>query len=73
MLKTLVLAAEAFVVFDWAENFGAEKPIALGLEGSVIDGLRLLHFTKGPGTNLVGRGQTNFDGIKLLVLLNLLK
>ena len=48
MLKALVLAAQTLIVFNRAENFGAEESIALGLKGSVVDGLGLLYFTKGP-------------------------
>jgi hypothetical protein len=53
MLEALVLAAEALVVLDRPEDLGTEKAVALGLEGAVVDGLGLLDFTVGPGTDLV--------------------
>ena len=73
MLEPLVLAAEALVILDRPENLGAEESIAFGLEGPVVDGLWLLDLSKGPGTNLVRGGQANPNGIKLLILLNLLE
>ncbi|MNR34802.1 hypothetical protein D3C85_1526040 [compost metagenome] len=68
MLEALVLAAQALVVLHRAEDLGAEQAIALRLEGTVVDGLRLLHFTEGPGTDHLGRGQTNTDGVELFDL-----
>lgn len=54
MLEALVLAAQALVVLDRAKDLGAEKAVTLGLERTVVDGLRLLHFTEGPGTDHLG-------------------
>jgi hypothetical protein len=59
MLEPLVLAAQALVILDRSEDLGAEQPVALRLEGSVVDGFRLTDFAVGPGTDLVGRGQTD--------------
>jgi hypothetical protein len=42
MFEALVLAAQALVVADRTEQLGAEQPVALRLEGAVVDGLRLL-------------------------------
>ena len=39
VLHALVLAAQALVVLDRAEDARAEQPVALGLEGAVVDGL----------------------------------
>src|SRR5262249_34496044 len=39
----LVLAAVALVVLGRPEDLGAEQAVTLGLEGAVVDGLRLLH------------------------------
>src|SRR5262249_32595916 len=39
----LVLAAVALVVLRGPEDLGAEEAVTLGLEGPVVDGLRLLH------------------------------
>jgi hypothetical protein len=40
--QALVLAAQAFVVLDRAKDLGAEQAVALRLEGTVVDGFRLL-------------------------------
>jgi hypothetical protein len=64
VLEALVLAAQALVVLDRAEDLGAEQAIALRLEGAVVDGLRLLDFAVGPGTDLVRRGQTDGDRVE---------
>ena len=53
VLEPLVLSAEALVVLHGAEDLGAEKTIALGLEGPVVDRLGLFHFPEGPGTDHV--------------------
>ncbi|KAF1069317.1 MAG: hypothetical protein GAK45_01130 [Pseudomonas citronellolis] len=68
VLQALVLTAQALVVLHRAEDLGAEQAIALRLEGTVVDGLRLLDFAEGPGTNHLGRGQANTDGIELFDL-----
>ena len=73
MLEALVLTAQTFVVFDRPKDLGAEQAIAFGLEGAVIDRLRLLDFTIRPRTNLVGRSEANPDRIKMLFLLYLLE
>ena len=57
----LVLAAIAFPVPRGAEDLFAEQAITFRLEGSVIDGLRLLHLTVRPLANLVGGGQADAD------------
>ena len=48
MLKPLVLTTQALVILYWAKNFGAKKTVALWLESTVINGLRLFDLTKGP-------------------------
>ena len=55
VLHPLVLAAQALVVLDRPEDARAEQAVALGLEGTVVDGLRLLDLAVGPGQNLLGR------------------
>ena len=67
VLETLVLAAEALVVFDRAKDLGTKQTIALRLEGAVVDGLRLFNFAKRPGTDLLGRSHADLDGIEMLV------
>ena len=73
VLQTLVLTAQAFIVFDRAKNLGAEQAITLRLERAVVDGFWLFYFAIRPGTNFVGRGKSNLDRIELLVLLYLLE
>ena len=55
VLHALVLAAQALVILDRPENARAEQAVALGLEGAVVDGLRLLDFAVGPRQNLLRR------------------
>ena len=45
MFHALVLAAKTLVILDWTENCGAEKPVPFRLEGTVVNGFRLLDFT----------------------------
>src|ERR1700745_3935630 len=52
VLHALVLAAQALVVLDRAEDARAEQAVALRLEGPVVDGLRLLDLTVGPRIDL---------------------
>src|SRR4030088_236263 len=65
VLHALVLAAEALPVGDRAEDLRAEQPVALRLEGAVVDGLRLGHLAERPRQDLVGRGERNPDGIEI--------
>ena len=67
VLEALVLAAQAFVVLDGAKDLGAEQTVALGLEGTVVDGFRLFHFAERPGTDLLGRSHADLDGIEMLI------
>ena len=66
MLKALVLPAKALVVLNRPKDAGAEEAIALGLEGPVVDGLRLFHFPEGPGTNHFRGRQADAQGIKIV-------
>ena len=67
VLKAFVLAAQAFEILDRTEHLGAEQTVALGLEGTIINRFRFLHFTVGPGTNHVWRRQSDLDVVKVLV------
>src|SRR3954471_18474677 len=73
VLEALVLAAETLVVLDRPENLRAKQAVALGLEGTVVDGLRLFHLAVGPRADLLGRSQPDLDRVELLVLLVLLE
>src|ERR1700745_400890 len=61
VLHPLVLAAQALVVLDRPEDSRAEQSVALGLEGAVVDGLRLLDLAVGPGQNLLWRRDRDPD------------
>src|ERR1700734_3469618 len=61
VLHPLVLAAQALVVLDRPKDARAEQAVALGLEGPVIDGLRLFDLAVGPGQNLIGARDRNPD------------
>jgi hypothetical protein len=64
----LVFAAQALVVLDRTEDPGAEKSIAFGFEGAVIDCLRLFDLAEGPGQNLLRACDRNLDLIESLRL-----
>ena len=53
VLQALVLAAQALVVLDRAEDLGAEQAVAFRLEGAVVDGLGLLHLAERPRADLL--------------------
>ena len=65
VLHALVFSAQAFPVRDRAENLRAEKAVALGLEGAVVDGLRLGHFTVRPRPDLFRARQADANGIEI--------
>ncbi len=65
VLHPLVLAAEALVVVDGPEDLGAEQAVLLGLEGPVVDGLRLGHLAPRPALDLLGRGDTDPDAVEI--------
>ena len=67
VLQALVLAAQALVVLDRAEDLGAEQAVALGLERAVVDRLGFLDFTEGPAADLFRRSQADLDGIEMLI------
>src|SRR3954454_17678787 len=68
VLHPLVLAAQAFVVLDRAEDARAEQAVTFGLERAVVDGLRLLDLAEGPAADLVGRRDADLDLVKGLRL-----
>ena len=65
VLHALVLAAQALPILGGAEDAGAEQPVALRLEGPVVDGLRLGDFAVGPAPDLFRRSQRNADRIEI--------
>ncbi len=65
VLHALVLAAVALVVFHRAEYLGAEQAVAFRLEGAVIDGLRLFHFTVRPFADVLRRGNGDLNSLQI--------
>ena len=65
VLEALVLAAQALVVLDGPEDLGAEQAVALRLERTVIDRLRLLDLAERPRTDHLRRGEPDADRIEL--------
>src|ERR1700688_46563 len=66
VLHALVLAAQALVVLDRPENARAEQAVALRLEGTVVDGLRLLYLAVGPRQDLLRARDRNPDLVEHL-------
>src|SRR5947208_10329164 len=65
VLHALVFAAEAFPVGDRAKDAGAEKAIALRLEGPIVDSFRLGYLAVRPTANLLRRSQADANGVKI--------
>src|SRR5260370_6301261 len=72
MAHPLVLAAIALVVLGRAKNFRAEEPVALGLEGAVVDRFRLLDLAMRPRADQLGRSDRDPDGVEGKRILRLL-
>src|SRR3954467_1193084 len=66
ILHALVLAAQALVILDRAEDAGAEQAVALRLEGAGVDRLRLLDLAIGPRADTLGAGDRDADLIEAL-------
>ena len=66
VLEALIFAAEAFVIFDRPEDFGAEQAVAFRLEGAVVDRFRFFDFAERPGADHVGRSEADADAIKVI-------
>ena len=62
----LVFTAKTLVVTDRPEDFGAEKSVAFGLEGAVVDRLGFFDFTEAPGENLLRTRQPQLDRLDIL-------
>src|SRR5246127_1683698 len=61
VLHALVLAAQALVILDRPEDARAEQPVALGLEGAIVDRLGLFDLAVRPGQNLLRARDRNPD------------
>src|SRR5690606_8262381 len=65
-LHALVLAAQALIVLHGAEDAGAEQPVPLRLEGTVVDGLGLLDLAIGPAQDFLRAGDVDLHLIEHL-------
>ena len=65
VLHPLVFSAQALPVGYRAENLGAEKAVALRLEGAVVDGFRLGDFSMRPRPDFFWTSQADANGIKI--------
>jgi hypothetical protein len=66
VLESLVLAAQALIIFNRAKDFRAEKSVPLGLKRPIVDRLRFLNLTVRPGSDHVRRSQADPDSIEIL-------
>src|SRR5579859_2465422 len=66
ILHALVLAAQALVILDGPEDAGAEQAVALGLEGTIVDGFGLLDLAERPGADALGTGDGDLDLVEAL-------
>src|SRR5204862_3346923 len=62
----LVLPAVALPVLGGTEDALAEEPVLLRLQRAVVDGLRLGDLSRGPGPDLLGRRQSDLDGVEVI-------
>src|SRR6185312_12970460 len=62
----LVLAAVALPVSGRTEDALAEQAVLLGLQGAVVDGLRLLDLAVGPRADLIRSGQADPELIEVV-------
>src|SRR6202012_4511613 len=68
VLHALVLAAQALVVLDRPEDARAEQPVALGLEGAVVDRFGFFDFAERPGRDLFRTGDADPNLVERLRL-----
>ena len=71
VLHALVLAAVALVVLHGPEDLGAEKAVAFGLEGAVVDRLGFLDLAIRPLPDLFGGGDGYLDGFEVAAVKNI--
>src|SRR5439155_10697084 len=62
----LVLAAVALPVLRRTEDALAEEPVALGLQGAVVDRLRLRDLAGRPVANLLARREPDTDRVEVI-------
>ena len=64
VFHAFVLTAQTFIVFNRAENTGAEQAVSFRFESTIVDGFGFFNLTIRPGTNLFRRSNGNSDFIK---------
>jgi hypothetical protein len=65
VLHALVLAAQALIVLHRTEDPGTEQTVPLGLEGAVVDRLRLLDLAEGPREDPLRASERDLDPSKV--------
>src|SRR5258708_39060326 len=65
VLHALVLAAETLPVSYGTEDARAEKPVALRLESSIVDGFRLRDLTMRPAPDLFRRCKADPNAVEV--------
>ena len=73
ILEALVLAAKALIILHRAKDLGTEKTVAFRLLGTIVNRLRLLDFTVGPGVDLFGTGKSDADRVEMIFRLDLVE
>ena len=68
MFYPFILAAEALPVPFWPKNLLAEETVLLRPVGTVVDGLRLLHLSVRPTTDVLLGGQAYPYGVIFVYL-----
>jgi len=64
VFHSFVLAAVAFVVLHRAKNLGTKESIFFRLKRPVVDCLRLLDLSVGPGLDFFWRGNRDPNGVE---------
>src|SRR5487761_1983406 len=62
----LVFAARAFPVLRRTKDALAEQAVLLRAQCAIVDGLRLRHLAIAPRANLLGAGEADTDGVKII-------
>ena len=63
---TLVLTAGTLPGLLRSEDLLAEESVLFRAKGAVVDRLGLLHFSRGPTADVLGRGETNAQFVELV-------
>ena len=61
------------LILHRAKDLGTEKTVAFRLLGTIVNRLRLLDFTVGPGVDLFGTGKSDADRVEMIFRLDLVE